>query len=443
MDVLEISEESIRQIQEIAPTIPPTLPTKTISPSAKIQEERSLWQHQEEAVEKFMGVHTGILEMATGTGKTRTALEILTRLQSQNKIDSAIVTTDGVDLLSQWGDELNEWATKIGQDFLIYRHFGPYHELGDFALDPDNSILIISRGQLAKIFRQLPKSRRSQMLIIHDEIHGLGTPSLRTKLEGEHEHFGYRLGLSATPERAYDDEGNTFIAAAMGDTIYEFPIEAAIARGILCEFDYIPIEYELTDDDTARIQQVFAKQAARQKDGNPMSKEEVWIEISKVYKTAEMKPPTFREYLYDHPEVLENTIIFVETMEYGEKVLPLVHAHTHLYRTYYAEDQQVHLLDFSEGKIHCLITCHKVSQGIDIQSLKHVVLFSSARSKLETIQRIGRCLRVDPTNPAKRAIVIDFVRYGEETEKFESADEERCTWLTSVSQVKKGDDVAT
>ena len=59
------------------------------------------------------------------------------------------------------------------------------------------------------------------------------------------------------------------------------------------------------------------------------------------------------------------------------------------YRTYYAEDDRDHLEQFARGEIDCLITCHRISQGIDLRSLRTVVLFASARSKLETIQRIG------------------------------------------------------
>src|SRR5690606_23896230 len=96
------------------------------------------------------------------------------------------------------------------------------------------------------------------------------------------------------------------------------------------------------------------------------------------------------------------------------------------------------LEDFAANRISTLITCHRLSQGIDISDVACVVLFSSDRAKLETIQRIGRCLRVDPNNPSKRALVIDFIL---ETEGDESkgrlADDERKQWLESISKVKR------
>ena len=174
-----------------------------------------------------------------------------------------------------------------------------------------------------------------------------------------------------------------------------------------------------------------------------MSDEEFWNELAKVYKTAEMKPEVFAEYLEEHAELLRDCIIFVETKEYGNGLLEGLHEHTTKYRTYYAEDDRAHLEQFARKEIDCLITCHRISQGIDLRSLRTVVLFASARSKLETIQRIGRCLRVDPDRPAKRAQVVDFVRDagpGASSDEIPSADEERRDWLTSLSRVRRTED---
>ena len=77
-----------------------------------------------------------------------------------------------------------------------------------------------------------------------------------------------------------------------------------------------------------------------------------------------------------------------------------------------------------------------LSQGIDIQNLKNVVLFSSARAKLETIQRIGRCLRIDPKCPDKKASIVDFVMKLNESDRI-SADEERYQWLSKLSEIRR------
>jgi superfamily II DNA or RNA helicase len=83
------------------------------------------------------------------------------------------------------------------------------------------------------------------------------------------------------------------------------------------------------------------------------------------------------------------------------------------------------LREFAIGVIDCLITCHRLSEGIDIQSVRTVVLLSADRARLETIQRIGRCLRIDRNDPDKRALVVDFILRRAGADGDPTADEER------------------
>lgn len=436
LSVLSPSRDVLTRLRERAPRSRPTSVTSTPAPPP-VNDPR--WAHQDEAVAAFLDARAGILEMATGTGKTRTAIKCMERLIADKAIDAAIITMEGTDLLDQWADELEQWNAERGPNWLIYRHYERHHESGDFALDPERALLVISRQQLRQLIDRLPDALKSRMLIIHDEVHGLATPSLVQALNGRHAAFGYRVGLSATPERAYDQAGNAFITAELGPVLFQFPLEKAISRGVLAEFDYLPLAYDLTQGDRDRLQAVYAKKAARIREGRPMSQEEEWTEIAKVYKTAEMKPQVFANFLPTRPDVLQRSILFVETKDYGAPILELLHGYTHLYRTYYAEDDRDHLVAFARGDIDCIVTCHRISQGIDIRSLNTVVLFASARARLETIQRIGRCLRIDPSRPDKRALVIDFVRPASPTDTVLNADQERRQWLTALAQVRKGD----
>ena len=439
---LDVERPSAETVAKLRARAPGKLPRRRASRPGGGSEDRR-WRHQEAAVEAFLAKRCGVLEMATGTGKTRTTLKIVKRLMDAGELKGAVIATDGTDLLDQWAVELDGWALQSQRPWVVYRHYDRHRELGEFALGPEDGILVISRGQLPKVVRRIPDEAMRDMIVVHDEVHGLGVPSLVAALPERHRRFGWRLGLSATPKRSYDEEGNRFILEEIGPTVYEFPLEKAIARGVLSEFDYVPLPYELTDGDRRRISAVYARRAARKREGDPMSNEEFWNELAKVYKTAEMKPEVFADYLEDHAALLRDCIIFVETKEYGNGLLEGLHEHTTRYRTYYAEDDRKHLEEFARREIDCLVTCHRVSQGIDLRSLRTVVLFASARSKLETIQRIGRCLRVDPDAPDKRALVVDFVREagpGAGGEGIPSADEERCEWLRSLSKVRRSDD---
>jgi superfamily II DNA or RNA helicase len=439
LSVVPLSPEALHLIQVRANDIDDEVfrkPKKTTTPP-----EDPKWRHQQLATSAFIRARRGVLEMATGTGKTKTALRISSELMNNPaRIDSLIVATEGRDLLQQWYEELLEWRGSFSNPPKIYRHFGDEHQGMAFALTPSHSVLVVSRGQLGKFLPMLDEKQSSRTLVVHDEVHGLGAPFNRASLDGKHARFAYVLGLSATPEREYDQDGTAFIEREIGPTVFSFGLEDAIGRGILCEFNYVPLPYELTPNDRDRLKAVYAKQGAREKAGQPMSNEELWTELSKVYKTAEQKPGIFADYLGLNPEILNGCILFVEEREYGERILPLLHEAGVRYRTYYADDDRDNLLMFGRGEIDCVITCHKISQGIDIRSLRSVVLFSSARARLETIQRVGRCLRSDPANPDKRATVVDFVLEPDQPSAQPTADELRRDWLAAISQVRKVQD---
>jgi superfamily II DNA or RNA helicase len=374
--------------------------------------------------------------MATGTGKTRTAIRIVKTLYKAQSVDSAIVVAFGTDLLDQWYRELN-----AQENFVLYRHYENNKEFNGYLLNPKGSVLVISRQMFAEFLDRLPQNQRARKLVIFDEVHGMGSPTLVEQLEGKLGQFVFRLGLSATPEREYDAAGNDFIESNIGPVIYRFGLEDAIRRGILCEFDYVPLGYQFSDEDRAEVRKVFARYHAKIAAGEPITSDVLYQELARVRKLSKQKLPVFRDYLDQHPEVLSRTIVFVETAEYGMLVQQIILPVTGEYHTYYSGDERDNLLKFARKELHCLITCHRISEGIDVQSTNNIVLFAASRAHLETIQRMGRCLRIDRANPQKRAIVVDFIRTDEDEEEKDapSADEERRHWLTALAQVRRED----
>ena len=127
----------------------------------------------------------------------------------------------------------------------------------------------------------------------------------------------------------------------------------------------------------------------------------------------------------------QGSIFFVHTKEIGRQLSSLLHKYTTKYREYFDSDISENLIYFSEGTLDCLITCHRLSQGIDIVGLKQVFIIASDRAKLETIQRIGRCLRKNPDDPEKKAKIFDLI------DKSYQADMLRNKWLINLSKVRK------
>ena len=416
--------------------------TKRRQPQKPREPEEKKWRHQDEARDQFLEAERGVLNMATGTGKTRTALKIVYALFEAEKIDTVIVSMDGTDLLHQWYAELLAVRRTLPVPVPVYRDYEVFKEIQDFSLEPGRAILLVSRQSgvtrdpLASAMQNLAPAQANRTLLVHDEVHKLGSPSNRSRLSGLSDQIRFRLGLSATPEREYDTEGNDFIQNHIGGELMRFELDRAIRRGILAPFDYYPLVYELTAEDKERVRAVYKKQVARAKAGDPMSDEEVWIEIARVYKTSRAKLPVFSDFIAQNRALLERCVIFVETQEYGSDVLDIVHKYRSDFHTYFTGEHSETLRRFAQGNLECLITCHRVSEGIDIKSLNSVILFSSARARLETIQRMGRCLRIDPDNPEKIAHIVDFIRDSDEDAKAPNADEERRDWLTELSKVR-------
>lgn len=215
------------------------------------------WRHQKQALARFFEERRGVLEMATGTGKTRTAISIMDELFERDAVRTSVIAAAGTDLLDQWYGILG------GGSRPVYRAYERHHEAQAYLNDPEDAVLLTSRHNLASVLPRLAPKLVRDGLIVCDEVHGMGAPSMVENLPGRIEPFGWKLGLSATPEREYDQEGNDFVEREIGPVIFKFGLEKAIRRGILCEFDYLELEYEFSPDDKAAVRQAIKRYHAR------------------------------------------------------------------------------------------------------------------------------------------------------------------------------------
>lgn len=397
----------------------------------------SKWVHQDIAVKTFLEKEHGILAMATGTGKTVTAMKIINKLFDSGEIRRVVITMYGNDLLDQWAIQIRE-NYKNKQ---INYHYASQKMMKDFVMHPDDSILILSRdarnlSKLLDLFDRLPGDYRNDTLFVFDEVHGAGSNTFVENLSGRLSPYRYRLGLSATPEREYDEAGNDFLLNEIGEVIFEFTLQDAIQKGILCEFNYIPLPYVLSDEEKLKKRKIIAAFNAKKESGEPVDEKDMFTQLALVNKTAVNKLEEFESLISQRPELLQKCIIFVQTMEYGAKLQEILVRYSDKYHTYYADDEKINLENFAAGKTDCLLTCKKVSEGIDISSVTNIILFSSDRSRLVTTQRIGRALRLDKNNPEKKATVVDFVIEDSE-ENDNNADADRAEWLTELSQTRR------
>lgn len=318
------------------------------------------WVHQDMAVKTFLEKEHGILAMATGTGKTITAMKIINQLFDSGKIRRVVITMYGNDLLDQWAIQIRE-NYKNKQ---INYHYASQKMMKDFVMHPDDSILILSRdsknlSKLLDLFDRLPGDYRRDMLFVFDEVHGAGSNTFVENLSGRLSPYRYRLGLSATPEREYDDVGNDFLLNEIGKVIFEFTLQDAIQKGILCEFSYIPLPYILTEEEKLKKRKIIAAFNAQKENGEPVNEKDMFTQLALVNKTAVNKLEEFEILISQRPDLLKKCIIFVQTMEYGEKLQEILARYSDKYHTYYADDEKTNLENFAAGKIDCLLTCKK------------------------------------------------------------------------------------
>lgn len=374
--------------------------------------------------------------MATGTGKTRTAIRIIQELYDRREVDQVLVITYGNDLLDQWYRELLTRCTEA----LLFRWYGEHKEFSRFMLtEGAQKILLVSRDgeRIRSVLRRM-RRQGERTLLIFDEVHGAGSAAFRETAGPELQNFRFRLGLSATPIREFDEAGTEFLERKIGPVIFRFGLTDAIRKGILCSFRYVPLYYELTAEERKKKQAVISAYEKKRKDGTFFQEEELYRELARVNKLAVNKIPLFEEYIERDPGILNRCIIFVETREYGLALQRMLVSHIYNFHTYYGNDDRVNLMKFAKGQIQCLITCRKISEGIDIRSVENIVLFSSDRSRLVTTQRIGRSLRKDPSGGKKEAAIVDFICLsGTGNREDATADQEREAWLTELSKVRE------
>ena len=112
---------------------------------------------------------------------------------------------------------------------------------------PRHNYVILVNNSLKKIKDKLEKltdSIKEKIFIIADEVHNLGTENYLKMLPNG---VLMKLGLSATPQRYYDDSGTDKLKAYFGDIVYEFSMEEAIEKGVLTPYYYDVIPVSLTE----------------------------------------------------------------------------------------------------------------------------------------------------------------------------------------------------
>ena len=222
-----------------------------------------LREYQKQAVRSWLeNGKKGILEMATGTGKTFTALSCLDQLTTEENKIVAVISSPYVHLGEQWLKEAKKFGIESAKIVADSSQTKWKDKLVDALLDVENGVtqrLVIftthvtfSSNDFIKIIQESKGRMPDQkFFLIVDEVHGIGAPQRRMGLIND---YDFRLGLSATPKRWFDLEGTDKIFEYFGDVVFEFSLKDAIDAGYLTPYIYKPHFTFLTQEELDRYE---------------------------------------------------------------------------------------------------------------------------------------------------------------------------------------------
>lgn len=188
--------------------------------------------------------------MATGAGKTATALVLASKVAEQHAALVLIVVVPYINLANQWVREMARFNLRPVCCFEGRSKWVEALQSGTTALMAGTNklltIVVTNRTFLSPEFQGLLRPDRLPHFLIADEVHNLGASQLQRRLD---QRIQYRLGLSATPRRHLDDDGTAALLSYFGGVVFEFTLAEAIAADMLCRYLYYPVLVDLTDDE--------------------------------------------------------------------------------------------------------------------------------------------------------------------------------------------------
>jgi len=362
-----------------------------------------LRKYQSEAIEAWFETGCrGLWEMATGTGKTITALSALAKLREKQKHLFVVVACPYQHLVDQWYEE----AVRFGfKPILAYKSSKSWVNQLNTALVRYNygvrrvvCIITTQTTFIAETMQKLLSKLKRDAVLIADEVHHLGAERGRKRLT---DIFHYRLGLSATPNRWFDEAGTTALKTYFGDTVYEFSLNKAIKNGYLCPYYYHPHLVELTDEEFEKYERLTERisKLYHQVESNEISEtlERLLIKRATLLNRAENKLAKLAELLIDKVDSLHHTLFYCAP----GSIVPVLELLTDLglrVAKFTAEEstaeRQELLKMFASGHLQALVAMRCLDEGVDVPSTRTAYILASSSNPKEFIQRRGRILRL-------------------------------------------------
>jgi superfamily II DNA or RNA helicase len=377
------------------------------------------------------GFH-GILSMATGTGKTFTAIQALKEIVEDIFSTPTLVyiVVPYQVLLNQWRKELLKFGIESDEarGATGVRILKNAIRMLQYKASKYKVIVTTSASFDSSNFSELIDDLQFDIFFLADEVHNLGTTSKLNRIPNSK----YKLGLSATPQRHFDDYGTTQLLEKFKGIVYEFDLERAINEEFLVPYSYYPIYSELTmseqeEYDKITVQIIRAlgikedSQVYSQK-LNPIV-ESLLIKRSRIILGAIEKTNAFFEVFKEFNKGQMNLVYCGAASsseeDTDERVRQIDIVTEILFKNeiksirYTSEENEglredgMSLFVNPNNNINTIVAIKCLDEGLDIPQVKNAFILGSTTNDKEFVQRRGRVLR---THPGKdKAEIIDFV----------------------------------
>lgn len=390
----------------------------------------SLFYYQKEALNNWMKSGFSMLfEMATGTGKTRTAIAGINYVRHKYTQTITVVACPQNALAKQWKEnEVASFNLNYDKEVVIDGTIPKWKSLlKDLCLENGagfaNHCIIYtthitaSSGDFISILSN-NISHKTVLTFVGDEVHWLGAKTLRKALLPI---YKYRIGLSATPSRWFDDSGTRLLENYFGNNHYEFTMKDALSeinpitgKHFLVDYMYLVSFVTLNKDEGRRYSEFTEKisKLYRMKDNDSEAAEaydRLLQKRAEIIKNADNKYLVLSNILDKMIEEkhLDNLIIFVSPQQ-KQSVLEILEDKGIVHHQLTQEEgnaprkefgglteRQYIIKLFKEKRYQALVAIKCLDEGIDIPSACRGILMASSTNPREYVQRIGRIIRQD------------------------------------------------
>lgn len=408
----------------------------------------NLYDYQQEAIKNWQANdYCGIFDMATGTGKTLTALGAVAELCKNVKRLAVIIVCPYQHLVEQWVEDIRAFGANpiigySGSSYTNYkkelknRIFNFNYKITDFFCFITTNASFMSKA----INEEIRKLSQDTILVV-DEAHNFGAKNLQNTLQQD---FTYRLALSATLERQGDEDGTNILRNFFGNKCIEYGLERAIAEKKLTPYYYYPVIVYLTDAELDKYQLYTSKiiqNIVKRKDKTIVTNlaKEFMLKRARLVAGASEKIEKLREMANDFKNE-KNMLIYcgatnvqgydncsdddIRQIDYISRMLNFDFGMRTAQFTSRedSKERKRRLEEFQNGEIQALIAIKCLDEGVNVPAIKTAYILASTTNPKEYIQRRGRVLRLYPGKEA--AYIYDFITLPRELTTVENTSSE-------------------